>query len=219
VITAKREEANMPHTHTPTDVSGNPSRIGRAYEIITALSMTVGRGAAARAVADLAAVRAGDRVVDIGCGPGTAVREAVHRGATATGVDPSPVMLRLARQISALRRMPHIAWLEGSAEALSLPDGDATIVWALSSVHHWQDRAAGLAEAHRVLDPGGQLVLAERRRRPGARGHAAHGLTSDQADRLATDMIAAGFVGVHTETRNAGRRRLVIVCGTRPASD
>ena len=51
----------------------------------------------ARLAADLAAVGPGDRVVDVGCGPGTAVREAGRRGARAAGVDPAPVMLSVAR--------------------------------------------------------------------------------------------------------------------------
>src|SRR4051812_26026259 len=58
----------------------------------------------AEAAAELAAVRPGDRVVDLGCGPGTAVRVAARRGAHATGVDPAPVMLRVARLLSVLRR-------------------------------------------------------------------------------------------------------------------
>src|SRR5579862_799054 len=168
--------------------------VARTAEAVTALSMTVGRGAAARLIASLADVGPGDQVVDIGCGPGTAAREAARRGATATGVDPSPVMLGLARRISRLRRVTGVVWLEGSAEAVPLPDECATVVWALSSVHHWADRGAGVAEARRVLGPGGRLLLAERLTRPGARGHAAHGLTPDQASELASALLAAGFV-------------------------
>jgi ubiquinone/menaquinone biosynthesis C-methylase UbiE len=189
-----------------------------AAEVLTALSMTVGRGAAARAVADAAALRAGDRVVDIGCGPGTAVRYAVRRGATAAGVDPSPVMLRMARRISHLRRVASATWLEGSAEALPLPDETATAVWALASAHHWNNQAAGLAEAYRVLRPGGRLLIAERLVKPGARGHAAHGLTHDQADELARRMEAAGCTDVHIDTRQAGRRTLLLITGRRAAA-
>jgi ubiquinone/menaquinone biosynthesis C-methylase UbiE len=157
----------------------------------------------------------GDRVLDVGCGPGAAVRYAARRGATVTGVDPAPVMLRLARWISAIRRVRDVTWLDGRAEALPLPDGRATIAWALSSVHHWDDHAAGLSETRRVLGPAGRVLLAERLARPGARGHAAHGLTRGQAEDLASEMTAAGFSDVHIQSQPAGRRTLVNIRGKR----
>jgi ubiquinone/menaquinone biosynthesis C-methylase UbiE len=206
----------MPDTTAPASAGRHPHPAGKAYQIITALSMTVGRGRAARAIADAAGLESGDRVADIGCGPGTAVREAARRGATATGIDPTPPMLWLARRISAFRHTAQVTWLEGRAEALPLPDGAVTIVWALSSAHHWNNQAAGLNEIYRVLRPVGKMLLAERLVQPGASGHAAHGLTRAQADDLAQQMTAAGFANVHTEIRRAGRRTLVIIHGQRP---
>jgi len=192
-----------------------PLRAG--YRLLTAISMTVGRGAAARAVAALAGLVPQDRLIDIGCGPGTAARTAAGQCAGVTGVDPAPEMLRLGRWITAARRIANVTFREGRAEALPLPDASATVAWALSSVHHWPDRAAGLAEAARVLAPGGRILLAERLVNPGARGHAAHGLSRDEASRLAADLAAAGFTGASCDTRKAGRRRtLLIVRGTLP---
>jgi ubiquinone/menaquinone biosynthesis C-methylase UbiE len=117
--------------------------------------MTMGRGPAARTVADTAGLTTADHVADIGCGPGTAIREAARRGATATGVDPSPVMLRLARLIISFRQVHNVTWLQGRAEAVPVPDDTATIAWAPSSAHHWGDRAAGLRQIRRVLAPAG----------------------------------------------------------------
>ena len=88
-------------THTHTAEAAKPTLPGRIYAAITAVSMTVGRGRAARLVATLAGISPDDRVMDIGCGPGAAVREAARRGAAATGIDPDPYMLVLARLISA----------------------------------------------------------------------------------------------------------------------
>jgi ubiquinone/menaquinone biosynthesis C-methylase UbiE len=187
----------------------------RAWQIITAVSMTAGRGPLARTVADAAELTAGDRVVDIGCGPGTAVRYAAPRAATATGIDPDPVMLRLAQWGTALRRSPNVSWLEGRAEKLPLPDGEATVAWAISSSHHWEDRGAAISEAWRILTPGGRLVLAERLTKPGARGHAAHGLTQDQAEDLARQLTAAGFDQVRRHIAKAGHRTLVIIRGAK----
>ena len=64
---------------------------------IAAASMALGGKDNARLAARLSEVAAGDAVADIGCGPGTAARHAARLGASVTGVDPAPVMLRLAR--------------------------------------------------------------------------------------------------------------------------
>ena len=195
--------------------SGRPARrTSGIVEVVTALSMTVGRGNRARAVADLAKVGIGDRVLDVGCGPGAAARLAARRGAAVVGVDPSPVMLHFARRISVARRVDGLDWRVGRAESLPLPDASVTIAWAISTVHHWDDPTAGLGEIRRVLVPAGRVLLAERLVPSGARGHAAHGLTRDQADRLTTEMAAAGFTDIHTDTRRAGRRTFLTVAGT-----
>ena len=123
--------------------------------LLVGLTMIAGRGTTAQLAADLTGVTRDDHVVDVGCGPGTAVRAAARRGATVTGVDPAPVMLSLARRLT---RNSSITWREGAAESLPLPDGVATVLWSLSTVHHWHDIDAGLAEARRVLAPGGRLL-------------------------------------------------------------
>ena len=198
------------HVHRPG------ARIAdRAWQVITAVSMTAGRGPLARAVAGAAELTPADQVVDIGCGPGTAARYAARRTAAATGIDPDLAMLRLARWSTGLRPPPNVSWLEGRAEKLPLPDGQATVTWAISSAHHWEDRAAGIGEAHRVLAPGGRLVVAERLAEPAARGHAAHGLTRSQADDLARQLTAAGFRQVRSCTAKAGHRTLVIIRGVK----
>jgi ubiquinone/menaquinone biosynthesis C-methylase UbiE len=181
--------------------------------LLAGLSMLVGRGAVARLAADLAAVSGGDRVVDVGCGPGAAAREAARRGATVTGVDPAPVMLTLARRLT--RPGTSIAWTEGAAEVLPLPDGAATVLWSISTVHHWPDLPGGLAEAHRVLRSGGRLLAIERRTRPGAKGLASHGWTDDQAAAFADLCRTAGFTDVRVETHAPGRRALLVVLARR----
>jgi SAM-dependent methyltransferase len=189
---------------------------GTLSETLLALSMTVSRGRVARAAADLAGVGPGDRLVDVGCGPGTAMREAVRRGATATGVDPSAPARRLGRWITPSRWKEDAVFVEGSAESLPVPDEGATILWSLSAVHHWRDRARGLAEAHRVLAPGGRLLLSERLLAPTARWHAGHGVTDEDADDLTQAVEAAGFVDADRQVRKAGKRTLVVVTASAP---
>ena len=181
--------------------------------LLVGLTMTIGRGAIDRLAADLTAVGAGDHVVDVGCGPGGAAREAARRGAQVTGVDPAPVMLQLARRLTWRRR---VTWSEGAAEALPLADGSATVLWSLASVHHWPELDAGLAEAHRVLGPTGRFLAIERRTRPGATGLASHGWTDAQAEAFAERCRAAGFVDPRVARHTAGRRHhLLTVQATR----
>ncbi len=186
-----------------------------ADDTLVALSMSVGRGRPARWVAAAAELTREDRVVDIGCGPGAAARMAAQAAGEVIGVDPSPVALGLARWISTVRRVHGATWMEGVAESLPLDDGRVTVAWALSSVHHWTDRRAGLREIHRVVVPGGRVVLAERLIRSGARGHAAHGLSAEGADDLMAEMESAGFSAVGIDRREAGRRPLLVVHGIR----
>ncbi|MGH3821771.1 MAG: class I SAM-dependent methyltransferase [Pseudonocardiaceae bacterium] len=182
--------------------------------LLTGFIMTMAGGSTARLVADLADLSAADRVIDVGCGPGTAVREAARRGARAIGVDPAPVMLRLAGTLT--RDRAAVTWAAGTAEDLRQPDGSATVLWSIATVHHWSDVTAGLAEARRVLAPGGRLFAIERRVRPGATGLASHGWTNQQAQAFAAQCRAAGFDDVRVERHTPGRRAVYVVRAIRP---
>jgi len=187
------------------------------HHLVYTVSMVFGRGRMATFVADLARLTPTDRVVDVGCGPGTAVRVASRRCDAATGVDPDPTMLRYGRWLTRMRRRRNVDLIEGGAEALPLPDDSATIAWALTSVHHWSDRAAGLAEMRRVLAPGGRVFLVERLTQPGDRGHRSYGLNEAQLVTLEEDLRRAGISAVRRETHVVGRETLAVVRGTRVA--
>jgi SAM-dependent methyltransferase len=123
-------------------------------------------------------------------------------------------MLRLARTLT--RDLSGISWAQGAAEDLRLPDSSATVAWSLATVHHWTDVTAGLAEAQRVLAPGGRFLAIERRVRPGASGLGGHGWTDQQAESFATQCRAAGFDDVRIQTQTAGRRAVKVVNAVRP---
>ncbi|MDR0342153.1 MAG: class I SAM-dependent methyltransferase, partial [Nocardiopsaceae bacterium] len=89
--------------------------------VVAGTAMLVRRAAIARLVADAAGVTQGDRVVDVGCGPGGAVREAARRGAYVTGVDPAPLMLRLGRYLTRGPLRERATFRPGTAEHLPLP--------------------------------------------------------------------------------------------------
>jgi ubiquinone/menaquinone biosynthesis C-methylase UbiE len=179
--------------------------------LLTGLLFLVGRGPAAEFAVTRTGVGAGDRVVDIGCGPGSAIRKAVRRGATATGVDPAPVMLKLARLTA---RRGQARWLDGTAESVPVPDDDATVVWSLATVHHWRDIDRGLAEVVRVLRPGGRFLVIERHARPGATGLGSHGWTPDQAQVFAQRCEEAGLTSVQVSEHMIGRTKSLVVDAT-----
>jgi ubiquinone/menaquinone biosynthesis C-methylase UbiE len=188
---------------------------GGVLGLVTALAILIMGRRNARLAVDLASVSDADRVVDIGCGPGNAVRAAAGRGARVIGVDPSPVMLRLAR--AATRDHPNVSWSPGGAEALPVADGWATVAWSLRTVHHWKDVTAGLAELRRVLAPSGRFVVMERRVKPGATGLASHGWTEQQAESFAAQCRAVGFVGVRVGEQRHGRGTVWVVHGENAA--
>jgi ubiquinone/menaquinone biosynthesis C-methylase UbiE len=103
-------------------------------------------------------VRAGgnDLVADVGCGPGRVTILLSKLGLDAFGIDLSPGMLEVAR-----RTYPQLRFEEGSMLALDLPDASLGGLLAYYSIIHipWEQRAQVFAEFHRVLAPGGVLML------------------------------------------------------------
>ena len=205
----------MQHTtpRVPNHHADHPGFSG-IVGLLAGLTMIVGRGEVARLAGERARVAPGDRLVDVGCGPGAAAREAARRGAAVTGVDPAAPMLGLARWLT--RRRSSIAWIEGSAERLPVAADSATVVWSISTVHHWHDIDAGLAETGRVLVAGGRFLAIERRARPEAAGLASHGWSREQADAFAQRCRAAGFLDVSVETSKLRKKTVLAVHGVAP---
>jgi ubiquinone/menaquinone biosynthesis C-methylase UbiE len=178
--------------------------------LLAAVSFLFGRDRAAHVAIELSGLQAGERLVDVGCGPGVAVRRARAIGAEAIGVDPARVMLRVARL--RWRSGSRIDWRIGTAESLPVEDRWAQVVWSLATVHHWADVDAALAEARRVLMPGGRLVVLERRiHDTDARGTASHGWTPDQSESFAEHCRRHGFANVTVSTHEGPTAILAVV--------
>jgi ubiquinone/menaquinone biosynthesis C-methylase UbiE len=182
--------------------------------LVAALSMVRGRDGDARSAAQLSALVPDDVLLDIGCGPGGSVRHAARVGATVTGVDPAPVMLRTARVLTRPRR--NVRFVKGVAESLPVADGAATVVWAIATVHHWPDLDTALDEVRRALAPGGRFVAIERQTISGAHGLASHGWTDEQAAAFADLCREHGFDNPRVDHNTSGRRNTVSVTATRP---
>ncbi|MGA8114897.1 MAG: methyltransferase domain-containing protein [Actinocatenispora sp.] len=113
-------------------------------------------------VVDLLDVRPGQRVLEVGYGPGALVRQLVERtgAASVRGVDPSPTMRSMARRHnSAGIAAGRVELGIGTAERTDCPDAAFDRVVSVSTVAVWPDLRAGLRECHRVVRPGGLVVV------------------------------------------------------------
>ena len=114
----------------------------------------------ARDLLDRAALRAGERVLDVACGTGIVTRLAaqeVGETGTVAGLDVNPGMLAVARSVTP----PEVSidWHQASAEAIPLPDDAFDVVLCGMGLQFMADKPAALGEMRRVLAPGGRLVL------------------------------------------------------------
>ena len=107
-----------------------------------------------REVRRLLALQPGERVGDIGAGPGFLAAEMAADGARVIAVDPSASMRELARGRSA-----DVEVVDGSSEALPLPDGTLDAAVATQVLEYVPDVPGALAEIRRVLRPGGRVLL------------------------------------------------------------
>lgn len=112
----------------------------------------------------LAALRPGERVVDVLCGnclPG-ALGIALGRSeprATVVGLDPSAKLLEACRQNFESFGLTNAEWVLSDDERLDLPAGSIDVVVNRLGFHHIVDASATMKEYRRVLRPGGRVVL------------------------------------------------------------
>lgn len=103
-------------------------------------------------VFDKTGVAAGTRLLDIGCGSGYAAMVAAQRGATVAGLDAAAGLLAIARL-----RVPTGDFREGSIFVLPFADASFDVVTSFNVI--WYGHDAAVAEARRVLKPGGRFGL------------------------------------------------------------
>ena len=103
---------------------------------------------------DAAGVVGGGRVPDVATGPGNVAAAAAARGAAVTGIDFSAAQIAIARKLN-----PGIEFEEGNAENLRFADGSFDAVVMNFGLLHFPDPERALAEACRVLAPGGRLAF------------------------------------------------------------
>lgn len=138
-------------THPP--ITGTPAEIYEQHMVPAIFARW------APDLVEAAAVRSGDRALDVACGTGAVTRHLAERvgpAGTVVSLDINPGMLAVARTVVPL---PNIEWLEGSAVHMALPDATFDHVLCEQGLQFFPDKPAALAEMRRVLKPGGRLAL------------------------------------------------------------
>ncbi|MCP4104017.1 MAG: methyltransferase domain-containing protein [Desulfobacteraceae bacterium] len=129
-----------------------------AYEkyIVPAFS-----GAWAQDIVQRAALRSGDRILDVGCGTGIVSRyafKALGKAGHITGVDVNEAMIEKAREICPPNIVP-IEWKQGNVEALPFSDAKFDVVLCQQGLQYFPDQPRALAEINRILTSGGRIFF------------------------------------------------------------
>ncbi|MEQ4721061.1 class I SAM-dependent methyltransferase [Nonomuraea sp. B19D2] len=208
------------HKHDEHADAGGTIDRPRAYEVFASIAFAGSRRAAFTRVATAAKPRAGDRILDVGCGTGYLSRilaPVVTPTGHVTGVDPSPAMIEYATRHAS----GNCTYVQAEGQDLPFSDGSFDLVISSLAVHHIpaDARPAALREMFRVLRPGGRLLIAEFR--PPANPLARHiigalsgpAMRHDPRDLLGPLIPDAGF---HVESEGDLPYLLYYVRATRP---
>jgi len=173
------------------------------YDVLVGV-LTLGREKRLREITlDLARLKPGEKVLDVGCGTGSlaiAARKRVGPSGAVGGIDAAPEMVARARK-KAARAGADVRFETAVIESLPFDSGEFDVVLSSLMIHHLprKIRAAAFAEVHRVLKTTGRFLAVDFKPPTGAlsRSLAAHGLGHGMARNEIGDNIplleAAGF--------------------------
>lgn len=103
-------------------------------------------------------------VADLGCGEGYLSIEAARWAKRVIAIDRSADVLARAKELAARRRVRNVTWKRGEIERVPLPDASVDVALLSQALHHATNPAAALAEAARVVRPGGRVLVLDLRR-------------------------------------------------------
>ena len=102
-------------------------------------------------------------VADLGSGEGYLTVETARWARHVTAVDRSTGVLARAKALAARKKLSNITWKKGELEHLPIETGSIDVALLSQALHHAADPAGALAEATRVLKPGGRLLILDLR--------------------------------------------------------
>jgi len=149
------------HKETAVSEQSGFQLSGDAAELRERYSVRYFMGPWASGLVALAALQPGERVLDLACGTGLVTRLAAPEVSPAghvTGLDINAGMLAVARSLPPPSGAS-ITWVEGNAGAMDLPDASFDVILCQQGLQFFPDKPAALREMHRVLVPGGRVVL------------------------------------------------------------
>jgi len=147
----------------------------------------------------LLGVEPSDHVLEIGFGPGIAIRELSRRATHGfvCGVDHSEVMVRQATRRNAdAIRAGRVSLRCGSAEHLPAFEESFDKVLAVNNLGMWREPDERLKEIHRLMRPGGRIAIVSQPRCPGATAET----TAAAGREIAARLTAAGFRNIRSDT-------------------
>lgn len=191
-------ETAAPHTQ------GKVIHWARFYDAASWL-MSLGQGRKMnRDIVETAAIRAGEKVLDAGCGTGAQTLPAAEKAGpgNVTGIDASPEMIDVARGKAAKRGLD-IEFRVAAIEELPLADAQFDVAISGFMLHHLPDglKPRGFAEVHRVLKPGGRFLAVDMGSHRGSLlGHVirvfGHAHSAEAVGRMKVMLQEAGFQDV-----------------------
>jgi ArsR family transcriptional regulator len=148
-------------------------------------------------------------VADLGCGEGYLSIEAARWATRVIAIDQSADVLAHGRAMAARRRVKNITWKRGDLERVPLRNASVDVALFSQALHHASHPGRALAEAHRILRPGGRVLLLE------LREHGEGWVRSKLGDRW----LGFGDDQLKSLLEDAGFTRVTVRVGARKSGD
>jgi ubiquinone/menaquinone biosynthesis C-methylase UbiE len=154
---------NTQHSDPAKKQVGNLGHMAGYYDLVM-FFITLGRERSLRhKTLDLAQIKPGEKILEIGCGTGTlslAARKRVGKSGEVMGIDIAPEMVAVAAR-KAARKSVNASFQVGGIENIPFPDNRFDVVMCSFMIFHMPEdiRKKGLNEIYRVLKSGGRLFI------------------------------------------------------------